>query len=540
MDKTHRYIFLKSRGGETVPAIVLSQDNTQPLHSMIDPKREAERLVSTITNETGFLIILGLGGGFIPEAALKMTGARILVIDYDKNSITELFNNIDYSGLLNNGRFTLLIDPSNEEIKKYILENYNPALYGGIKTIPLRTRTEHDKEKFTNAAAIIQESIEIISTDYSVQSRFGLRWFSNIIRNISLADISNENYLTEKTALPIQNAAIAAAGPSLDHQISYLAELKSQNTYIISTDTALGVLLNNKIYPDAVVSIDCQFISYYHFMGNNLPNDIPLILDIASPPMLAGFSSLPVFFSSGHPLALYINNYWRPFIQLDTSGGNVTYACLSLAEVLGASHITLFGADFSYINCQTYARGTYINPYFSKMQNRLSPIEAQSSALLYRSLFLSHEKENSNYYETSSLRFYRKNLEEKAAGMKSVIISAPGYGAPINLVNKRIVNNVECGVWSDIKAGVESKERKTLLSGEEFLRLYSDDIAGLPKADRSDDYMLKLNGKDRQVFTTLLPLAAAIKRRNGELNQNDLIEEVKRYSINKIECVLAK
>jgi len=547
MNNSTRYTFLKSRSGETVPAIILPNNNTQPLHSMIDPVREAERLVSTITNEIGFLIILGLGGGFIPQAALKLTNARVIVVDYNKDSITELLNSIDYSRLIKNNRFTLLADPSNEEIKNYILENYKPSLYGGIKIIPLRTRTEYDKEKFENTAAIIQESIEIVSGDYSVQSSFGLRWFSNIIRNIrhadayadTFADIFNNKYLTKKTTLPIRKAAIVAAGPSLDHQLSFLAELKSQNTFIISTDTALGVLLYNKINPDAVVSIDCQFISYYHFMGNNLPDGIPLILDIASTPLLADISTLPVFFSSGHPLALYIKNYWLPFIQLDTSGGNVTYACLSLAEILGVQHITLFGADFSYINSQTYARGTYIYPYFGKKQNRLSPVESQNSALLYRNPFLPREKKgNINYYETSFLRFYRKNLENKAAKMESVITSAPGYGAPVNLTNSGIVNSAECGKWSDLKAGTQNRERKIFLSGEKFLEQYCSDIAGLPEAGSTDDYIMKLNDKNRQIFTTLLPLAAAIKRRNGKLNQNDLIEEVKRYSMEKITCVL--
>ena len=332
--KNKFYTFLKSREGEIVPAINLPNGENQPLHSMIDPKKEAQRLVSTI-GDMGFVIFLGLGGGFSAEAALELTGADIVVIDFNKDSMEELFAGKDYSFILNNSRFSLLMDPGDEEIKRFILENYKPALHGGIKTIPLRTRIEHDRQKFEKAAAAVQEAIEIVSGDYSVQAHFGKRWFSNIIRNIKTADTFKNNNLTGNDLIKansIKKAAIAAAGPSLDTQLPELLQLQSQGVFIISTDTALGALLHNKIEPNAVVSIDCQHISYYHFMGNNLCKDkcIPLILDIASPPMLADLNAVsPVFFSSGHPLAHYICANWQKLPLLDTSGGNVTYACLS-------------------------------------------------------------------------------------------------------------------------------------------------------------------------------------------------------------------
>ena len=513
-----RYTFSESRSGEIVPSIVTALGNSQPLHSLIDPKREAERLVSTIPQDTGFVIFLGLGGGFAPQAALADTDAQIVVIDFDRDGIQELLSAKDYSPLVNNGRFTLLTDFTFDEIKKFILSNYNPALYGGIKVIPLRTRTEHDFEKFNKTADVIQEAIEAASADFSVQAHFGLRWFSNIIRNIKNAANADQTFHAKKT----DKAAIVAAGPSLDGQITSLAEYKSQGVFIICSDTAMPVLLRNGIEPDAVVSIDCQHISHYHFFGCNIKN-IPLILDIASPPLLSRFSSLPVFFSGGHPLALYISRYWKPLPLLDTSGGNVTYACLSLAENLGAENITLFGADFSYVRSQSYARGTYINPYFERRQNRFHPLESLSSAFLFRAPFLPRENENQIYRETSSLRFYRQKLEEKAATMTAKINVFPGQGAPINLKNK-IAHN------AGRKELAPSAAENQYKSGIEFLEQYRNDIAALP-ADG-------LNEKERQIFTTLLPTAAALKHRNLGIKTAELIEETKRYCIGQIDKIL--
>jgi hypothetical protein len=509
------YTFLSSRTGEIVPAIIHKDGASHPLHSMIDPIREAERLVSTIPQDIGFIIFLGLGGGFAPQIALAETSAQIVVIDFDKNSIKELLSSKDYSPLLNNPRFSFLTDFTFDEIKKYILENYNPALHGGIKVIPLRTRTDSD-ERFNKAAAVIQEAVDIAASDFSVQAHFGLRWFSNIIRNIKNAGIADQSFSAKK----IDKAAIAAAGPSLDGQITALAEHKSKGVFIICADTALPVLLHNNINPDAVVSIDCQHISHYHFFGCNI-SGIPLVLDIASPPLLSRFSELPVFFSSGHPLALYISRYWRPLPLLDTSGGNVTYACLSFAETLGANRITLFGADFSYVRSQTYARGTYVYPYFNRRQNRLAPAEAQMSTFLYRSPFLPKENENQIYHETTSLRFYRTKLEEKAASMTAQIIAFPGLGAPINLLNKTPHNTekIHTSAVSGNKSGIE------------FLEQYRNDIAALPTSG--------LNEKQKQIFTTLLPTAAALKHR-GANNKSaaELIEITKHHCVMQIDKIL--
>ncbi|MCL2244782.1 MAG: DUF115 domain-containing protein [Treponema sp.] len=522
-----RYVFLESKSGDKVPALITQSGNT-PLHSMVDPKREAQRLVSTITDDTGFLIILGLGGGFIPDAALANTAAQVIVMDFN---ITELLSAIDYSKLTRNARFTLIADPSPQEIKCFIRDRYNPALCGGIKVIPLRTRTDADREKFSAAVCAIEEAIENAGADYSVQAHFGKRWFSNIVRNIKEIKAPQENIFFNEQP---NEAAIAAAGPSLDLQIPALKECKSRRAFIICSDTALPVLLHHDIEPDTVVSIDCQHISYYHFMNCKM-NDIPLFLDIASPPLLGSFSQSPVFFTSDHPLAQYISEYWQPLPRLDTSGGNVTYACLSLAENIGAKNIILFGADFSYIRSRTYAKGTYIYPFFEKKQNRLSPLEALSSAFLYRSPFLPREKTDpeQEYYETSQLRFYRKKLEEKAAVMEAFITFAQGKGAPINIYNEKKTGKTPKRTEQLMSGGVQNK----IIDSEKFLEQYRDDIKALPDAD-NEDYLQKLHIKDRKIFITLLPYTAFLKHRNPALKTKDLIEDAKRLSVQEIDRVL--
>ena len=521
-----RYRFLEARSGEIVPALVDRSGAAHPLHSTVDPRREGERLASTLKDE-GFLVFLGLGGGYAVEAALARTGvSRVLAIEYDINGVAELFCCREYITILGDSRFTLLVDPAPEAVEAAILGQYWPVLAGGIRTFPLRARTEQDISRFGAAAASVQRSIEKVSADYSVQAHFGSRWFSNIIRNLKAAEERNQS------APPVRDAAICAAGPSLDQQLPLLAERRSQTPelFIIAADTALPALLHGGVEPDAVVSIDCQHISYYHFIGCASRN-IPLFLDIASPPLLAGLSRFPFFCSGGHPLAHYISQNWRPLPQLDTSGGNVAYACLSLAENLGAERVTVYGADFSYPEGRVYARGTYIYPFFEKKQSRLAPLESLCSAFLYRGPFLPGGQDERRYYETAALRFYREGFEHKANAMRAAVIPAPGLGAPMHIRRDAPTGGRLLRVFAPGKAR---------MGWTEFLDQYRRDIAALPVPQTGiAAYMRDLTAGQAQILATLLPLAAALKRRRSELRAGELLELVKAESVEQIGRVLA-
>jgi hypothetical protein len=528
----NRYKFLESRSGETIPALIDAAGGAHPLHSLVDPRREGERLVSTLKDE-GFLIFLGLGGAWAVEAALERPGIyRVLVVDYDIHGLAELLCSREYIKILGDPRFCLMADPADEEIEAYILEQYQPVLSGGIRVFPLRTRTELAAPRFQAAGEAVQRTLAKVSADYSVQAYFGGRWFSNIIRNLEPAAAQ------EGPLPPIREAAICAAGPSLDAQLPLLAEQRGRKNggpFLIASDTSLPSILAAGLEPDAVVSIDCQHISYYHFMAG-LPPRIPLFLDLASPPLLAGLSSRPCFFSGGHPLTVYISRRWRPFPQVDTSGANVTYACLSLAENLGAGDITIYGADFSYPRGRVYARGAYIYPYFEQRQNRLSPAEALFSAFLYRSPSL-HKVTGPGpedwYYETATLNRYRALLEAKAAAMPVPVRPVPGLGAPIRIDRR---DAVRAPRFPRIFAAGPPQT-----SVRAFLENYRAGIAALPPLGKEvPAYLAKLSAEERSLLATLLPQAAAVKRREPALGPGEIIEAVRDHCVEEIGTVLKK
>jgi hypothetical protein len=519
----NHYKFLESRTGETIPAWVDPSGAAHPLHSMVDPRREGKRLVEPVKGE-GFLILLGLGGAYCAGAALERGDIhRVLVIDFDINSMAELLCSKEYISPFNDPRFFLMVDPGEEDIGDYIVRNYQPCLFGGIRVLPLRTRTAFGGERFAAAGSAIGAAIDKISADYSVQAFFGTHWFSNILRNLEDAE------KPEQPLPPIRQAAVTAAGPSLDTQIPALKK-KRESLFLIAADTSLPCLLAGGIRPDAVISIDCQHYSYYHFM-EGLPEGILLFLDLAGLPLVASRSSRPYFFSGGHPLTRYLSRIWRPLPELDTSGANVTYAAVSLAEKLGAHTIELYGADFSYPLGLSYARGAYVYPYFEKDQNRLAPLEKKVSSLLFRSPLKKVYKDGENwYYETRTFNFYRGKLEEKSLSLEACLIPEEGLG-PSLIIGAGTVPEKTLRLFSPGALRMKAKE---------FLSRYRDGISSLPPFTKDiSRYLQSLGDEEHMVLTTLLPAAAALKRRNPLMEAPELLEADRLYSLGEIDRILS-
>jgi hypothetical protein len=526
LDSSPHYCFLSSKSGETVPAFTGYDGRSFPLHSLIDPVREAKRLVGDA--QEGFLVLLGLGGGFAAKAALEKNElSALLVIEYGLASLAELFSQADYTPLFEDSRFCLLADKRPAEIEECFLNLYQPALYGGLRVLPLRARTVRESKNFGEASGAIERALLRIEADYSVQSYFGKRWFSNIIRNLQKAGEKTEELK------PVTRAAITAAGPSLTAQIPLIKKTRKE-IFLLSTDTSLPALLEEGIEPDAVISIDCQHWTYYHFLSG-IPKNIPLFLDLASPPLIGSLGNNIHFFSGGHPLTRYISQAWRPMLNIDASGANVTYAALSLAHALGAKTIDLYGADFSYPLGVTYAKGSYIPKLFEIRQTRLKSLETQHSAFLLRTPLEKKALGNSWYYETKALSFYRNNIEKLAASLSVQLYPAPGMGAPINIprhgngaINLFFKDKGRAPPGIVPRGPAEEK-------ADMFLESYAQKISALaiPKSF-TPSFLKSLTDDEKAIFFTLLPIAAAIKKQEKELKDKDLFIKAKDYCLTKI------
>ena len=522
-----------ARSGAPVP-VVSRGGRESPLHSLMDPEREAERLESA-QPPGGFIVALGLGAGYLLKRYLASDSTTgLLAVEYFGPMLRALLEKMDLSELFIDERFSLLLDPSPKELGEKLLSLYVPPLAGDMRSLPLRGRVDLDPALFSGATGVLKAILGNISDDYSVQAFFGKLWFKNAVRNLFAA----ERYSAPLP--PIRRAAVSAAGPSLENQIPALRAAKAAGAFLIATDTSLPALMGRGLVPDAIVSIDCQHISYYHFIGG-IPAGLPLILDLASPATLCRLSDSVRFFSSGHPFCAYVSARWRPFPALDTSGGNVTHAALSLAEALGADSTILAGADFSYPEGKSYARGTYIYGYFGQFQSRLSPLEALFSGFLFRGSEMERETgegpDGESYvrYLTKPLMAYREHLERFASRSSMEIVPLVGKG-----------------VYIDTPRGLPRRETKLRpvfaagsapCSAADFLERYAKDLEALPRPrNPAINYLGSLGARERDLWTTLLPSASAFQREAGKggANAASLLEATRSWAVKTVEETLSE
>jgi hypothetical protein len=512
-----------SRSGRPVPVLRLGEREAA-FHSLMDPEREAERLVGSQV-PGGFVVALGLGAGYAIRSWLASPStSAVLAVEYSPPLLRALLEALDLSEIFLDRRFSLILDPEPEELEAAILQAYVPAISGDLRTAPLRGRTDLAPQAFGGAAAVVRNVLGRISDDYSVQAFFGKLWFRNAVRNLFASEVATP------PLPPIRRAIVTAAGPSLEEGMDAVAEAKRQGAFLIATDTTLPALLERDVVPGAVVSIDCQAISYYHFL-KGLPSGMPLVLDLASPNRLARLSDNPRFFSSGHPFCAYVSANYRPFPALDTSGGNVTHAALSFAEALGAESCLLVGADFSYPEGKSYARGTYIYDYFDEMAGRLSPSESLFAAFMRRNSSIVRESDRGpdgrEYvrYVTKPLMAYKQHLERFIERSPMEVRPLRGMGVEISLPPPGRRRGRGRSLFS---AGTASE------SAASFLARYAADLAALPPVrGHAVPYLLSLGAGERDLWTTLLPAAGALQRAAGKaaLEPDRLLEDTRSWAL---------
>ena len=387
------------------------------MNSKYNPQREAETIFNQLDKKYSFFIVTGFGCGIIIQQLLNnFPECKILIIENSDREYDFLKKLCLFKEL--NQHKDRLIFSTIPTLKKDLVENYIPALYGDIKII--ENQIWLSKVDSSAIKENINSALKIISQDFSVQSHFGKLWQNNIMKNLLLlnnkinpalnsAQTSDFNISLSKKAL------VVAAGPSIDNTI---LKIKENNDYfIIATDTAFSILQKNNIKPQIVVSIDGQNVSYNHYLSNNknIYKDTLFLFDLCSNPHTVNYlinkNAYISFFNGGHPLSYFA---CEKLPVLYSGSGTVTICALDLAVKLGFKNIEVIGADFGYRNGKSYAKGTYFEEIYSKNSSRIQNIETNYDKLLFRQPFI---KRNNND-TTELLDSYRLSFEDYINKMK--------------------------------------------------------------------------------------------------------------------------
>jgi hypothetical protein len=147
---------------------------------------------------------------------------------------------------------------------------------------------------------------------------------------------------------------VIGTGPTLEGHLEKLAAIRGQaeRPLFICVDTAYRPLLEHGIRPDLVVSID-QRISFRH-LPFEASDGIPLVyLPMSDPVVLKAWKGKRYGCYSASPLYVQLREQY-PRAELHMSG-SVIHPAVDLAVKMGATRITLFGADFAFPMNKTHA-----------------------------------------------------------------------------------------------------------------------------------------------------------------------------------------
>ena len=401
---------LTSKNGSLIPVFA----SGKTMESRYNPQNDAARFIETISFSS-FYIVLGIGSGIAIEALYKKyPKSFFLCLEKSQSEIDFLMQIPLVKKLQEN---THIKFATIENLSNLLQSLYIPSVYGGLFIVEQHSWIQENQKLYPLIQQIIKSSLNTVSADFSAQSHFGKIWQKNILANLNTYSKIKPQEKKLPADYKTKTAAIIAAGPSLEKTLPALLHSRS-DYYIISTDTAYSSLLQNKIIPDAVVSIDGQNISHSHFFEANPSLESTLFVfdlcsDSSAVKHISKFTDNIIFSVSGHPFSELSNSFSQDsFIKLYSGSGTVTIAALDFAVKCGFSKLEVFAADFSYSNGKAYTKGTYLDKIYSTKSTRLESLEKQFSKLLYRTELIELSDKNSNSFTTRVLDSYRLSFEE--------------------------------------------------------------------------------------------------------------------------------
>lgn len=388
-----------AKNGSAIPIF----ENGNLVHSKYNPQAEAAKMAD---RDVRYAVVIGVGGGYHIESMHRAHPEMTIIAVENSQDDFDILRDIPcVRSLLKEAN---IIFCTKNNIAKTLLSTYIPVFHGDLQITTLRAWTTNYPELDAEIRAIINIALKNISADFSVQTHFGRHWHRNILENLKYFSAQ------KAVSLPVPNgrtAAVIAAGPTLDVAIKKIEKYR-KNYVVIATDTAFSALVKRGIFCDVVVSIDCQNVSFRHFLHFPKKNPPLCVFDIGSPHSsiaIAAKNGAPILFSmSAHPLAVLAGQFGH-FLSLESGAGTVTIAAADFARQLGFCDIELFGADFSYSRGKPYAAGTYFDEIFGGAESRISRSENAFCALMYRTKLIA---EGAGVFSTEMLKKYAQTTRD--------------------------------------------------------------------------------------------------------------------------------
>ncbi|MEK4244732.1 6-hydroxymethylpterin diphosphokinase MptE-like protein [Psychrobacillus sp. FSL K6-2684] len=322
--------------------------NNINIYSMYNPRKDAEKfIIQAYNKDAEGYVLIGLGLGYHLEHLVKLCEKKkIIVLPIDKQEL-EVFNNFssrkhsivtDNVELISEGNlsdqflnFQMLIPFA---VMKAI--GYDHHLYPYLEDIKIRQMSNN---KF---CSLMKE---------------------NFKSNIDNKDLSI-NFLYEQYKGKL--AFLISAGPSLESTVNILGEIQ-EKAFVLCVGSALNVLLENNIVPDAVIVTDPSPLVMKQILEVDYDGMLFYLATANHEMTLNHVGERFIIFQEGFSLSEdFAKTHGIPLLE---TGGSVATTAFSLLEYMGFEKICFFGQDLGFIGTNTHAMNSTSNVKFQETTN---------------------------------------------------------------------------------------------------------------------------------------------------------------------------
>lgn len=418
-------------------------DGIKPLmiHSLYDPYREADRIISSYKNnidESTHVFFYGIGFGYHIEEFIRLyPNISYSMYEPIPEVFLELTKQRDLKNIMNKNLKNLYIDRHNEVTNSYLEEIeitnkkvliINLPSYQNI--IPDKIKQFEGKIKGT-----ISNRRSSLHTDASFQKLWvmnSLINFKTVLETPNILKDIDQNHFKNKPAI------IVSAGPSLAEDIEHLRFIKENSlAYIFSVGSAINSLIEFDLLPDAVFTYDPSFKNKLVFekMIEKQLDSIPIVFGSS-----VGYETIENykgpkvhFITSQDRTSLYFlgrQMNLRDDLILDSP--SIAVMTFQILNKIGFNPIVFSGQNLGYLDDRRYAEGIEYN----HVESQLTEKELEETTVT-KDVF-------GNEIKTSdSFNRMRESIESFASIYKNkTFLNSTKGGAEINNVPFKSIENV--------------------------------------------------------------------------------------------------
>lgn len=448
------------------------------LYSRFNPEKNVDRLIDNINWQPSTIYLIPsplLGYGLKKIKSLLPDDSILLLIETDKN-LYNIYTQYDLN-LITNG-FDLI----------HLLSKLDFSKFKKCEMLKLNGGFDINRDLYNRFYRVLLNYLQNFWRNRLTLSKMGQLWIKNTLQNLD--SITDSHKLSElKTEKPV---VILGAGESAETSINIIKKYR-QSIFVLCVDTALQILLEVDLKPDAVLALEAQYYNLPDFYGAK-NRHIDLIYDLTSyPAVMRNLKGKKYFtiteFSNSSLISKVKDNY---SIDSVPPMGSVGITAIFTALKITNNNVFTTGLDFSYKLGKTHSKGTPYHKTSLINWSRTNPGDT-FGACLKRPLI--QVKNKIGIFENSDKILYEYSLQAKELLFnynRVFDLSSRGMDLGIPIIDKKqfhelinienIVTKTEKVPKNNIDVNLSINELKHLNKGISTLRNLIDNKVELDEA----------------------------------------------------------